>query len=79
MRQLQQLAITAFLLLFSPLAALAAEPGVGDGFGVLVMAHGGGPEWNQSVLDAVAPLGERHPVEVAFGMADACSIREAAR
>jgi sirohydrochlorin cobaltochelatase len=77
MRQLQQFAIVAFVLLCAPLTTGAAEPGASDGYGVLVMAHGGGPEWNQSVLAAVEPLGERHAVEVAFGMADACSIREA--
>jgi sirohydrochlorin ferrochelatase len=74
-----------------PLAALAlatcglarpaaAEPAPSeDGYGVLVMAHGGGPEWNQTVLDAVAPLRSQAPVEVAFGMADACSLQEGIR
>lgn len=51
---------------------------VGRGnFGVLVMAHGGSEEWNRGVLDAVQPLRERYPIEVAFGMADAVSIQEA--
>lgn len=74
-----------------PLAALAlatcvsarpaaAEPAPSkDGYGVLVMAHGGGPEWNQTVLDAVQPLRGRYPLEVAFGMADACSLQESVR
>jgi sirohydrochlorin ferrochelatase len=56
---------------------VASPPAASGGFGVLVMAHGGGAEWNQTVLDAVAPLRERHPVEVAFGMADACTIQSA--
>lgn len=59
----------------------AGPPGFGappaDGFGVLIMAHGGEPEWNQAVLEAVAPLRERYPIEVAFGMADAVTIQEA--
>ncbi|HEV8578337.1 MAG TPA: hypothetical protein VGX68_04585 [Thermoanaerobaculia bacterium] len=55
-------------------SAAAAEP---DPYGLLIMAHGGTPEWNQAVLDAVQPLRDRYPVEVAFGMADACSIQEA--
>lgn len=67
-----------------PLAALAlaasgpahAAP---EGYGVLVMAHGGGPEWNRTVLDAVSPLHSRYPVEVAFGMADACTLQEGVR
>ena len=39
-------------------------------YGVLVMAHGGKPEWNQGVLDAVKPLQREYRIEVAFGMAD---------
>ena len=45
-------------------------------YGVLVMAHGGTEEWDQAVLDAVEPLREKYPVEVAFGMADASTIDE---
>ncbi|MGB4248123.1 MAG: hypothetical protein WBJ75_10425 [Pseudohongiellaceae bacterium] len=45
--------------------------------GVLVMAHGGSPEWNQGVLDTVAPLADDHTLEVAFGMADAVSMQDA--
>lgn len=48
-------------------------------YGVLIMAHGGGPNWNESVLEAVELLRERHPVEVAFGMADAGSLEQAVR
>lgn len=55
-------------------AAGADDPGR---YGVLVMAHGGTPEWNQAVLEATEPLAEEVPLEVAFGMADACSLQEA--
>lgn len=48
-------------------------------YGVLIMAHGGGSNWNESVLEAVEKLGEQYPVEVAFGMADAGSIEQAVR
>lgn len=48
-----------------------------DDLGVLVMAHGGSPEWNQGVLDTVAPLAEEYTLEIAFGMADAVSMQEA--
>jgi hypothetical protein len=44
--------------------------------GVLVMAHGGGKQWDQDVLAALSPLKEKHDVEVAFGMADAESLQE---
>ncbi len=45
--------------------------------GILVMAHGGGPAWDEGVLASVEPLKQRYPVEVAFGMADAYSLQEA--
>jgi sirohydrochlorin ferrochelatase len=34
------------------------------------MAHGGSPEWNRTVAEAVAPLRELLPTALAFGMAD---------
>jgi sirohydrochlorin cobaltochelatase len=46
-------------------------------FGVLVMAHGGSPEWNAAVEQAIAPMRAKYPVEVAFGMADATTIQSA--
>ncbi|HEB52021.1 MAG TPA: hypothetical protein ENI87_02070 [bacterium] len=48
-----------------------------DRFGVLLMAHGGEPEWNAGVLSAVEPLRDRYVIEVAFGMADPATIQEA--
>lgn len=47
----------------------------GDGFGVLVMAHGGQPAWNQAVTKALAPVDHDYPTEIAFGMADATSLQ----
>ena len=38
--------------------------------GLLVMAHGGGPEWNDRVNAAVEDLRGQMPVSVAFGMAN---------
>lgn len=52
------------------------RPPQGD-FGVLVMAHGGSGQWNQGVLETVGALRGQHPVEVAFGMADAESMQAA--
>lgn len=51
----------------------------GPGFGVIVMAHGGGPEWDQAVLQTVAPLRAKYEIEVAFGMADAESLQQAVK
>lgn len=57
--------------------AVATErPTPDDGFGVLVMAHGGGAEWNREVSAALAPIGKDYPIEIAFGMADAASLQE---
>jgi hypothetical protein len=50
-----------------------------ENFGVLVMAHGGGQQWNKDVLAAVEPLKADYNVEVAFGMADAASMQESVR
>ena len=59
--------------------------------GMLVLAHGMHthgheeqiskeiPAWNASVLEAVKPLKEKYPLEVAFGMADPDTIKEAVR
>jgi sirohydrochlorin cobaltochelatase len=55
--------------------AASASSSAPQNFGVLVMAHGGTAEWNQAVLDTVAPLRARYRVEVAFGMADAESLQ----
>lgn len=72
-----------FLVLASVLWALpiAAAPAPSspspEPYGVLVMAHGGGPDWNRAVMAAVDPVQKQYPVEVAFGMADACSLQDA--
>ena len=48
-----------------------------SGFGVLVMAHGGGPEWDRSVAEAVAPLRGEVPTRLAYGMASPRTLRAA--
>lgn len=45
--------------------------------GVLVLAHGGQPQWNERVLDVVRRIDARHPAEVAFGMATRANIQAA--
>ena len=61
--------------------AVLDSPGSGEdfSFGVMVMAHGGGDEWNAHLVEAVEPLKADFPVEVAFGMADAGSMEAAIR
>lgn len=45
--------------------------------GVLVMAHGGDATWNEAVEQVVAPLRDKYPTEIAFGMADSSTMRTA--
>jgi sirohydrochlorin ferrochelatase len=45
--------------------------------GILVMAHGGSPEWNEAISTSVAPVAERIPTAVAFGMADPSTLQAA--
>lgn len=43
--------------------------------GVLVLAHGGSPTWQDAVHEAIQPLQGKYPVEVVFGMADPVTIQ----
>lgn len=45
--------------------------------GVLVLAHGGQPQWNERVLDVVRRVDQQQPAEVAFGMATRANIQSA--
>lgn len=67
-------AIAAAGLLAAPAFSQAGEE---EGFGVLVMAHGGGETWNGEVRDMLQPVDEDYPLEIAFGMADAVSLQDA--
>lgn len=53
---------------------------MGDAFaqktGVLVMAHGGGEEWNEYVKQAAEPLTEQYEVEFAWGMANPVTLQK---
>jgi sirohydrochlorin cobaltochelatase len=74
--------IVPFMALLAGCATQAPQPQSAqrdENFGVLVMAHGGGPQWNKDVLAAVEPLKNEYNIEVAFGMADAASMQESVR
>jgi sirohydrochlorin cobaltochelatase len=60
-------------------ASASASAPTARRFGVLLMAHGGSPEWNAAVLETVKPLQNRYAIEVAFGMADAATLDEGVR
>ncbi len=78
-----RLRCAALLLLFVLTAGCSGQEtlraATPSDFGVLVMAHGGAPEWDQGVLAAVKPLQDDYKLEVAFGMADAVTIQEGVR
>ena len=53
-----------------PESAAHLESSSSSDLGLLLMAHGGGPEWNDRVRASVDDLHGRMPVSVAFGMAN---------
>lgn len=70
--------VFGFTLLLPKPADADRSTGVSrEKFGVLVMSHGGSPEWNATVEEMVRPLRGRWPVEIAFGMADASTLQAA--
>lgn len=60
-------------------AAHGASAAYQGQLGVLIMAHGGGAAWNSQVEAMLAPVNNDHPVEIAFGMADAGSLQAAVK
>ena len=52
-------------------------PGVVQAQGVLLLAHGGRDDWNREVLELASQVDATLPVEVAFGMANKRTIRDA--
>ena len=70
------LLLTVSLLFCLPVAGTQpADPGVKTG--ILVMAHGGSPDWNAAVVESVAPLHSALPVRIAFGMAQPGPLQKA--
>lgn len=69
------LLLIAGLMPAPPQAAPEARPARP---GILLLAHGGAPAWNDNVLAIARDLGATHPTEVAFGMATRANIQAAA-
>ncbi len=44
--------------------------------GVLIMAHGGQPTWNENVKKIVEPITKQYPTAIAFGMANPKTLKE---
>lgn len=70
----QALIMAAALSLALPLQVLGQQSGT---CGLMVMAHGGGQDWNSAVERAVAPVREARPTRIAFGMANPETLRRA--
>jgi sirohydrochlorin ferrochelatase len=71
-------ASTVFVLAAATLAAAhTASAQAPDQPGIVLLAHGGQPAWNDRVLSLVASLDQKQPTEVAFGMASRPAIQSA--
>lgn len=57
------------------LFAVAVARAASADSGILLLAHGGGPEWNARVTDLAAQVNKTRPTEVAFGMATRATIQ----
>jgi hypothetical protein len=57
-------------------AALVVRTASADS-GILLLAHGGSTEWNARVTELAAKVNEKHPAEVALGMATRATIQSA--
>jgi sirohydrochlorin ferrochelatase len=68
--------IASFVMLVA-VAIPAAAQTASAVTGVLLLAHGGQPEWNERVVDAARRVNETMPTEVAFGMATRANIQSA--
>lgn len=89
-RPLIWISVLAFFAACPPSALFAQEPqgasvqsspapntpSPNSTIGILLMAHGGKPDWNQTVLAVAAETNKTMPTEVAFGMADRESLQE---
>ena len=72
-----RVSISVLSLLAAVLAAPAAAQQQAGKIGVLLLAHGGQTQWNARVADVATRVDQRHPTEIAFGMATRASIQAA--
>jgi sirohydrochlorin ferrochelatase len=70
--------MTRFLVTLG-LAVVVSVPSqaMADGVGIVLLAHGGSPEWNSRVVELARKVDVSQPVEVAFGMATRRTIQAA--
>ena len=77
--QIKRITLIMFMVFSLAACSTSNVPDQTVNYGVLVMAHGGGEQWNGAVIDAVEDMNTDYPVEIAFGMADAGSMEQAVR
>jgi len=65
------------LLLWLKKSANAYLPASPKEIGVVIMPHGATQPWNDAVEEAIAPLKTRYRIEMAYGMGDPETIRQA--
>lgn len=78
-KPIKQTTLLVFMAFVLAACSATSTPEQTVNYGVLVMAHGGGEQWNGAVVDAVQDMNTDYPVEIAFGMADAGSMEQAVR
>lgn len=66
-----RIVVSVFLVALAAARVAAAETGV------LLLAHGGQPEWNARVMELAGQVDKTKPTEVAFGMATRANIQTA--
>lgn len=66
------------IALFCSVLSVAAQPQPESTTGVLLLAHGGQPQWNERVTTVAQVVDRHYPTEVAFGMASRAAIQAAA-
>jgi sirohydrochlorin cobaltochelatase len=69
--------LIASLVMLGAVAIPAAAQTARAVSGVLLLAHGGQPQWNERVVDAARRVNDTMPTEVAFGMATRANIQSA--
>ena len=67
----------SFTLFFVFTLVIATPTLSQDKCGVLIMAHGGTPEWDEAVLESAQPVLDTMPATIAFGMANPHTLQEA--
>ena len=66
-----------FTLLFASTLVFVTPSLSKDDCGVMIMAHGGTPEWDQAVIESAQPVLDAMPATIAFGMANPHTLQEA--